>query len=88
MLRVQVRCPVPALEVEQVCDRVRARLAAGGVRNVDCQVQGTADLGAVALLVRLELLARRAGARLRVRSTGAGLDELLRLTGLADALGR
>ena len=87
-LSVRVRSPVRAGDAEQVCRRVGTHLAGGRVAELVCHVEGVADLGVVEVLVRLELLARRAGARLRVRSAGTGLDELLRLAGLSDAVGR
>ena len=45
------------------------------------------DLATVNLLARLQLLAKRRGARLRVRQASAGLLELIEFTGLSDVLG-
>ena len=45
------------------------------------------DLATVNLLARLQLLAKRRGARLRVRQASAGLLELIDFTGLSDVLG-
>jgi len=46
-----------------------------------------ADLALVAALVRLQLIARRDGARVRLRNASDELRALLELVGLADVLG-
>lgn len=47
---------------------------------------GEVDLGVVDLLARIALLARRSGGEVRVLAAGSGLDDLLALTGLQDAV--
>ncbi|KPI03688.1 Sulfate transporter/antisigma-factor antagonist STAS [Actinobacteria bacterium OK074] len=72
-------------DVERLADDVRALLAAPGATVVVCDVSGLAagaGLGVVELLARLELAARRAGGRIRLRGAGPGLRALLGLVGL------
>ena len=83
-LRLELRAPLAASEGDRACEHVRMLLAAGGTRLLVCDVHGTADLGLVDVLARLTLTARRAGARMRVRSATTDLAGLLRLTGLDD----
>ena len=45
------------------------------------------DLATVNLLARMQLAAKRRGARLRVRQASKGLLELIDFTGLSDVLG-
>jgi hypothetical protein len=84
---VAVCGPLGAEQVRQVCDRVRARLAAADVDLVVCVPTTPADLGLVDLLARLTLVARRAGAVVRVLPTADDLPVLLQLTGLDRELG-
>lgn len=76
--------PVTRDEVTGLCDEVRALLEAGGARAVVCDVGGLGPpgLGTVDLLARLELTARRAGGRIRLRDPDPGLHALLDLVGL------
>ncbi len=76
--------PVTRDEVTGLCDEVRALLEAGGARTVVCDVGGLGPpgLGTVDLLARLELAARRAGGRIRLRDPDPGLPALLGLVGL------
>jgi ABC-type transporter Mla MlaB component len=71
-------------QVPGLCDDVRALLAATGARVVVCDVGGLgpSGLGAVDLLARLELTARRAGGRIRLRDPAPSLLSLLDLVGL------
>ncbi|WP_432190632.1 STAS domain-containing protein [Streptomyces sp. Tue6028] len=76
--------PVTRDEVPGLCDRLRALLEATGAGVVVCDVAdlGPPGLWAVDLLARLELTARRAGGRIRLRDPGPGLRALLDLVGL------
>ncbi|MBW8795872.1 MAG: STAS domain-containing protein [Streptomyces sp.] len=76
--------PVARDEVPGLCDDVRARLPTGGAGVVVCDVGGLGPpgLAAVDLLARLELTARRAGGRIRLRDPDPALRALLRFVGL------
>ncbi|MDF3142589.1 MULTISPECIES: STAS domain-containing protein [unclassified Streptomyces] len=76
--------PVTRDEVAGLCDDVRALLEASGVRAVVCDVGGLGPpgLGVVDLLARLQLAARRAGGRIRLRDPDPALLPLLDLVGL------
>ncbi|MER5212176.1 STAS domain-containing protein [Streptomyces sp. NPDC002838] len=79
--------PVTRDEVTGLCDDLRALLEATGARGpsvVVCDVGGLGPpgLGAVDLLARLELTARRAGGRIRLRDPDPALRALLDLVGL------
>ncbi|WP_158693138.1 STAS domain-containing protein [Streptomyces viridochromogenes] len=76
--------PVSRDEVPGLCDEARARLAATGARVLVCDVGGLGPpgLGAVDLLARLQLAARRAGGRIRLRDADPALHALLDLVGL------
>ncbi|MDL5203443.1 STAS domain-containing protein [Streptomyces sp. ALI-76-A] len=76
--------PVTRDEVTGLCDDVRTLLESTGARAVVCDVAGLGPpgLGTVDLLARLELTARRAGARIRLRDPAPALHALLDLVGL------
>ncbi|MFF4841764.1 STAS domain-containing protein [Streptomyces collinus] len=76
--------PVTRREVPGWCDDVRSLLRTTGARVVVCDVGGLGPpgLGAVELLARLELAARRAGGRIRLRDPDPALLALLDLVGL------
>ena len=76
--------PVTRDEVSGLCDDVWALLEASGtgVVLVDVAAIGPPGLGAVNLLARLELTARRAGGRIRLRDPAPSLHALLDLVGL------
>ncbi|MGP4013307.1 STAS domain-containing protein [Streptomyces sp. 4N124] len=76
--------PVTRDEVAGLCDDVRALLEATGAGVVVCDVGGLGPpgLGTVDLLARLELAARRAGGRIRLRDPDPALHALLDLVGL------
>ncbi|WTQ83119.1 STAS domain-containing protein [Streptomyces achromogenes] len=76
--------PVRPGEVAGWCARVREALAGGAGGVVVCDVGGLGPpgLAAVDLLARLELTARRAGGRIRLRDAGPALVALLGLVGL------
>ncbi|MEU0003022.1 STAS domain-containing protein [Streptomyces sp. NPDC006314] len=76
--------PVSRGQVPALCAEVRALLEGGGAEVVVCDVGGLGPpgLAAVDLLARLELAARRAGGRIRLRGPGPALHALLDLVGL------
>ncbi|MCT9076242.1 STAS domain-containing protein [Streptomyces fulvoviolaceus] len=76
--------PVTREEVQGLCDDVRARLEATGAGVLVCDVAGLGPpgIGAVDLLARLQLAARRAGGRIRLRDPDPALPALLDLVGL------
>ncbi|MEU1275745.1 STAS domain-containing protein [Streptomyces sp. NPDC005799] len=76
--------PVTRDEVAGLCGDVRALLEAGGagVVVVDAAGIGPPGLAAVDLLARLQLTARRAGGRIRLRDPAPSLRALLDLVGL------
>ncbi|MFF2998411.1 STAS domain-containing protein [Streptomyces sp. NPDC057950] len=76
--------PVTRDEVPRLCDAVRARLAATGGGVVVCDVAGLGPpgLATVDALARMELAARRAGGRIRLRDPDPPLRALLDLVGL------
>ncbi|WSQ11435.1 STAS domain-containing protein [Streptomyces sp. NBC_01231] len=76
--------PVTRDEVTGLCDDVRRLLDATGAGAVVCDVAGLGPPGleAVDLLARLELAARRAGGRIRLRDPAPALHALLDLVGL------
>ncbi|MFI9798835.1 STAS domain-containing protein [Streptomyces sp. NPDC052302] len=76
--------PVTRGEVTGLCAVVRARLEGGRSRVVVCDVGGLGPpgLGTVDLLARLQLTARRAGGRIRLRDPDPALHALLDLVGL------
>ncbi|MEU6145527.1 STAS domain-containing protein [Streptomyces sp. NPDC047081] len=76
--------PVTRDEVTGLCDELRALLEAGGtgVVVVDVAAVGPPGLGAVDLLARLQLAARRAGGGIRLRDPAPSLLALVDLVGL------
>ncbi|MEU0964741.1 STAS domain-containing protein [Streptomyces sp. NPDC005917] len=76
--------PVPKDAVAGLCAEVRALLEDGADGVVVCDVAGIGPpgLAAVDLLARLELAARRAGGRIRLRDPDPALRSLLRFVGL------
>ncbi|WP_128380776.1 STAS domain-containing protein [Streptomyces cavernae] len=76
--------PVTRDEVPGLCDDLRTLMKAGGAGAVVCDVAGLGPpgLAVVDLLARLELTARRAGGRIRLRGATPALHTLLELVGL------
>jgi ABC-type transporter Mla MlaB component len=76
--------PVAKDAVAGLCAEVRALLAGAAAGVVVCDVAGIGPpgLAAVDLLARLELTARRAGGRIRLRDPDPALRSLLRFVGL------
>ncbi|MFI1292367.1 STAS domain-containing protein [Streptomyces sp. NPDC020792] len=81
--------PVTREEVAGLCADVRALLG-DRADVVVCDVGGLGPpgLGVVDLLARLQLTARRAGGRIRLRDPDPALDALLRLVGLSFEMER
>ncbi|MEV6587714.1 STAS domain-containing protein [Streptomyces acidicola] len=77
--------PVAEDEVPRLRADVRALLTATGAGVVVCDVAGIgpAGLATVDVLARLQLTARRAGGRIRLRGPDPALRALLGLVGLA-----
>ncbi|MEV6960063.1 STAS domain-containing protein [Streptomyces sp. NPDC051207] len=77
--------PVSRTELPRLCAEVRARLEDTGAGVVVCDVGGLGPPGLahVDLLARLQLAARRAGGRIRLRSPDPALPALLQLVGLS-----
>ncbi|AZQ36991.1 STAS domain-containing protein [Streptomyces cyaneochromogenes] len=76
--------PVTRDEVAGLCDEARMRLEASGTGVLVCDVGGLGPpgLGVVDVLARLQLAARRAGGRIRLRDPDPALHALLDLVGL------
>ncbi|GGW30996.1 hypothetical protein GCM10010503_03270 [Streptomyces lucensis JCM 4490] len=76
--------PVARDQVAALCDAVRTLLEGSGAGIVVCDAAGLGPpgLGAVDLLARLALTARRAGGRIRLRDPDPALPSLLGLVGL------
>ncbi|MFE0509322.1 STAS domain-containing protein [Streptomyces sp. NPDC058964] len=76
--------PVTKDKVPGLCNDVRALLELTGAGVVVCDVGGLGPpgLGVIDLLARLELAARRAGGRIRLRDPDPALHALLDLVGL------
>ncbi|WP_328769090.1 STAS domain-containing protein [Streptomyces sp. NBC_00286] len=72
-------------DVPRLCEDVRARLEATGAGVVVCDVAGLGPPGltTVDVLARLQLAARRAGGRIRLRDPDAALSGLLGLVGIS-----
>lgn len=77
--------PVTRDEVPRLCDEVRAQLEGTGGGVVVCDVAGIGPpgLGVIDALARLQLAAKRAGGRIRLRGPDPALRALLGLVGLA-----
>ncbi len=81
--------PLARADLPALCDRGRALLDASGADVLVCDASGLAEADAVAVdaVARLQLTARRLGRRICVRHAPMELEELLRLTGLAEICG-
>ncbi|MFF2653241.1 STAS domain-containing protein [Streptomyces sp. NPDC058045] len=71
-------------EVRRLCAEARVRLSVSGCRVLVCDAAALSgrSFASVELLARLELAARRAGGRIRVRGPSPGLRALLDLAAL------
>ncbi|WP_343245186.1 STAS domain-containing protein [Streptomyces sp. SID14478] len=81
--------PIGPGDAPQLCDRVRAAQESACGGEVICDVSGltSSDFTTVDALARMQLTARRAGGRIRLRDPSPKLALLIQLAGLADALG-
>lgn len=80
---------VTRADLPRVVARFQRLVRGTGAAEVVCDAGAVADpdLVTIELLARLRLVATRHGRRLRVRSAGPRLRELLALTGLSGELG-
>ncbi|GHB18161.1 hypothetical protein GCM10010306_008010 [Streptomyces umbrinus] len=76
--------PVTRDEVPRLCDDVRARLESSRAGVLVCDVAGLGPPGltTVDALARMQLAARRAGGRIRLRDPDPALRALLGLVGI------
>ena len=81
--------PLARADLPALCDRGRTLLEASGADVLVCDASRLAEADAVAVdaVARLQLTARRLGRRICVRHAPVELEELLRLTGLAEICG-
>ncbi|MEV3860524.1 STAS domain-containing protein [Streptomyces sp. NPDC050095] len=82
--------PIGPGDAPQWCDRVRRAARQGDPGGeVICDVSGVTgtDFATIDALARMQLAARRAGGRIRLRDPSPKLALLLQLAGLADTLG-
>jgi ABC-type transporter Mla MlaB component len=81
--------PLAQTDLPALCERVRELLEMSGADLVVCDVRELtdADVFAVDLIARLQLTARRLGARLCVRHASERLRDLLAFTGIAEVCG-
>jgi ABC-type transporter Mla MlaB component len=81
--------PLARTDVPALCERTRALLEESGADLVVCDVRELADADALAidLIARLQLTARRLGARVCVRHASRPLRDLLAFTGIAEVCG-
>jgi anti-anti-sigma regulatory factor len=86
VLRIDGR--IDPTDVEPLCARVRALLAAGGADLVVCDLSGLVRPDAVTVdaLARMQLTALRLGYTIRIRAACPALAELLTMTGLGDVV--
>lgn len=89
---IRIAGPLRPGDVPGLCERVAAARHgpdAGGTADVVCDVAAvtTADLTTVDAIARLQLAARRAGRRIRLRNPSPALLALLGLVGLVELLG-
>ena len=79
--------PIARGDLPGLCDRVCALLAESRPELALCDVAGVpADGVTVDALARLQLAARRAGCRVRLRNASAELLDLVAFLGLEDVL--
>jgi hypothetical protein len=92
MTALVVGGPIAPADVPGLCARARALLAAAGgagdagVLLCDVGALARPDMATIHALARLQLTARRHGARMVVRRASPELRDLLAFAGLADAV--
>ncbi len=86
---IRIAGPLGPGEVPHLCERVAAARHGPDGGDVICDVAAvtTADLATVDAVARLQLAARRAGGRIRLRNPTPALLALLGLVGLVELLG-
>ena len=86
-IRFAVTGPIRRDDLQGLCDRVCALLAAGNTATAICEVRGVEpDAVTVDALARLQLAAQRYGCRVHLQGASAELLELVEFLGLADVL--
>lgn len=80
--------PIRPGDAPRLCERVRTALVRDGTGTVVCDVSAvtSTDLVTLDALARMQLAARRAGGRIRLRDPSPALAMLLGLTGLDGIL--
>jgi ABC-type transporter Mla MlaB component len=79
--------PIAREDVPGLCARVCALLAGQVAAQALCDVHGVEPTaGAIDALARLQLVARRAGCRVRLRGASPPLRSLVAFMGLTDVL--
>ncbi|MEU7579450.1 STAS domain-containing protein [Streptomyces sp. NPDC041068] len=85
---IRIAGPLGPDDVPSLCQQVAtARHGPGGDVICDVAAVTTADLPTVDVIARLQLAARRAGSRIRLRNPTPALLALLGLVGLVELLG-
>ena len=81
--------PLARADLPALCERGRALLETSGADVLVCNASALAEADAVTVdaVARLQLTACRLGSRICVRHAPVELEELLRLTGLAEVCG-
>jgi ABC-type transporter Mla MlaB component len=82
-----IRGPIARADLPGLTERVRKLLGESGAKVALCDVHGVeADAVTVDALCRLQLGARRAGCRVRLRHAPVGLCQLIAFMGLTDVV--
>ena len=83
-----LRGPIASADVPALCARLDGMLRHTGAGLATCDVRAVPDatVATVDALARLQLVAKRAGGRIRLRHASPQLRALLDLVGLADAI--
>ncbi|APY86716.1 STAS domain-containing protein [Streptomyces alfalfae] len=85
---IRISGPLRPDDVPRLCEQVAdARHGAGADVICDVTAVTTSDLATVDAIARLQLAARRAGRRIRLRNPAPALLALLGLVGLTELLG-
>ncbi|WP_224058465.1 STAS domain-containing protein [Streptomyces kanamyceticus] len=86
---IRIAGPLRPGDVPPLCEQVAAVRHGPGGGDVICDVTDvtTADMSTVDAIARLQLAARRAGGRIRLRNPTPALLALLGLVGLVELLG-